>query len=125
MFVHLHIFIAIYVGVSWVKSSAQKPNSCNNFFVCHWNLNGHTAYNFEKVGPLDEHSTVNIFHIICVSECYLDPSFSSDYENLNIKGHKLIRDDHANNTKSGGVCLFFLVSLPVRIVLSHQLSVWF
>ena len=60
--------------------------------------------------------------MICVSESYLDSTFSSDNEDINIKGLKLVRADHPNIIKRGGVCANVRESLPVRVVPNHHLS---
>ena len=83
----------------------NKTNSSCKFPVCHWNLNSLAAHNFEKVALLDAYSTINKFDIICMSESYLDSTFSSDKEDINIKGYKLVRADHPNNIKRGGACV--------------------
>ena len=100
----------------------KKTNSSCKFSVCHWNLNSLAAHNFEKVGLLEAFNTINKFDIICVSESYLDLTFSSDNEDINIKGFKLVRADHPNNIKRGGVCVYVRESLPVRVVPNHHLS---
>ena len=52
--------------------------------------------------------------MIDLSESYLDASVSSDNDNLNINGYKLVRADHPENVKRGVVCVYFRESLPVR-----------
>ena len=100
----------------------NKTNSSCKFSVCHWNPDSFAAHNFEKVGLLEVHNTINVFDIICASESYLDSTFSSDNEDINMKGYKLVRADHTNNTKKGGVCAYFRESLPVLVVPNHHLS---
>ena len=100
----------------------NKTNSSCKFSVCHWKLNSLAAHNFDKVGLLEAFNTINKFDIICVSESYLDSTFSSDNEDINTKGYKLVRADHPNNIKRGGVCAYVRESLPVRVVPNHHLS---
>ena len=104
------------------SKKTKATNSSWNFFVCHWNLNSLAAHNFEKVGLLEAFYTINKFDIICVCESYLDSTFSSGNEDINIKGYKLARADHSNNIKRGGVCAYFRESLPVREITNHHLS---
>ena len=85
------------------------------------NLNSLAAHNFEKVGLLEAFNTINKFDISCVSESYLDSTFSSDNEDINIKGYKLVRADHPNNIKRGGVCAYVRESFPVWVVPNHHL----
>ena len=52
----------------------------------------------------------------------MDSTFSSDSEDINIKGYKLVRADNPNNIKGGGVCTYFIESLPVQVMPNHYLS---
>ena len=52
--------------------------------------------------------------MIGLSESDLDSLVSSDNDNLNINGFKLVRDDHPGNVKIGCVCVYFSESLPAR-----------
>ena len=45
----------------------------------------------------------------CLSETYLDSL-------LEIDGYVLVRADHPNNIKRGGVCIYYKESLPVRVI---------
>ena len=100
----------------------NKTNSSCKFSVCHWNLNSLAAHNFEEVGLLEALNTINKFDIICVFKTYLDSTFSSDNEDINTKGFKLVRTGHPNNIKRGRVCAYFSESLPVRVVPNHHLN---
>ena len=51
---------------------------------------------------------------ICLSETYLDSSIPDSL--LEIDGYNLIRLDHPNDIKTGGVCIYFKEILPVRII---------
>ena len=51
---------------------------------------------------------------ICLSETYLDSSTSDRL--LEIDGYILVRTDHPNNIKRGGVCIYYKESLPVRVI---------
>ena len=60
--------------------------------------------------------------MICLLESHLDASESSDNDNLNINGYKLVRADHPGNVKRGGVCVYFTQSLPVRCLPNSYLK---
>ena len=68
----------------------------------------------KKVRLLEAFNTINRSELICVSE--------SHNEDINVKGYKLVRADHPNNVKRGGVCACCRESLPVRVVPDHHLS---
>ena len=51
---------------------------------------------------------------ICLSETYLDSSTPDRL--LKIDGYILVRADHPNNIKRGGVCIYYKESLPVRVI---------
>ena len=53
---------------------------------------------------------------ICLSETYLDSSITSDHVCLDLEGYQLVRADHPNNVKRGGICIYYRESLPVRVI---------
>ena len=116
------LLLLFMLGDIELNSGPNKTNSSCKFSVCYWNLNSLAAHNFEKVGLLEAFNAINKFYIICVSESYLDSTFSSNNEQINIKGYKLVRADHPNNIKRGGACACFRESLPVRVVSNHHLN---
>ena len=40
----------------------------------------------------------------------------SDHISIELEGYKLVRADHLNNVKRGGVCIYYKESLPVRLI---------
>ena len=51
---------------------------------------------------------------ICLSETYLDSSTPDSL--LEIDGYILVRADHPNNIKRGGICIYYKESLPVWVL---------
>ena len=51
-----------------------KRNSCQSqsFSICHWNLNSLIAHSFPKFSLLTAYLSVNKFHIVCLSETFLN-----------------------------------------------------
>ena len=93
-----------------------------NISFCHWNLNSLTAHNFSKVSLLQAYNSSYNYDIICLSETYLDSSVTSDNDELSLNGYKLIRADHPNNVKRGGVAIYYSESLAVRILDTSYLN---
>ena len=60
------------------------------------------------------HNSVYKYDFICLSETYLDSSIPDNL--IDIEGYKLIRANHPDNIKRGGVCIYYKESLPVRII---------
>ena len=56
------------------------------------------------------------FDIICLSETYLNFESSSDISNLETAGYKIIRDNHASDTKRWGVCVYYKNTLPFKVI---------
>ena len=75
--------------------------------ICHWNLNSITTENFIKIPILQAYLTTHKFDIVCLSETYLDSTFSNDDSRLNLNGYTLLRDDHPLDVKRGGVCVYY------------------
>ena len=89
----------------------EKKNSLS---VCHWNLNSLSAHNFSKLTQLKAYNAIYKHDFICLSETYLDSSIPDNV--LDVEGYRLVRADHPNNIKRGGVCIYYKESLPVRVI---------
>ena len=76
-------------------------------------MNSLTAHNFEKVNLLEAYNTVNKFDIICLSESVLYSSILTESNNRKINEYKMVRTDHRNSIKRGGVCAYAREFLPV------------
>ena len=92
------------------------PGYSNSFSFCHWNLNSIAACNFIKMSLLQAYKAIHRFHIIYLSETYLNNSLYTDDDQLAFPGYNLIRADNPNNTKRGGVCIYYPKFLPVKII---------
>ena len=76
-----------------------------NLSCCNWNVNSLQDYN-----SLFNHD------FICISETYFDSSVIEGNRRFQLNGYNLLRADHPNNTKQGGVCIYYKESLCVREV---------
>ena len=99
------------------KNPGPEPNSCR-----HLNLNSILVHNFLILFHLRAYITVHNFDVICLLETCLYSSILHDDDNLQIPGYKLYREDHPLNIKQGGVCIYYKVSLPLKIKNIHYLQ---
>ena len=60
--------------------------------------------------------SIDKFDITCLSETYLDSSISSNDGNLEEPGYTLVRADNPSNSKRGGVCIYYLNSLQLKVI---------
>ena len=116
------LLMLLVCGNTELILGARKYETCYNLSICHWNLNSTAAHNFEKVNHLEAYNTVNKFDTICLSETYLDSSILSDNDNLVIKVYELVRDDHPDNIKRGGVCAYIKESFLARCLFNTYLK---
>ena len=60
--------------------------------------------------------SIRHFNIVCLSETLLDSTKPHNDENININGYSLLRVDHPNHIKRGGILtsMYFKKSLPLR-----------
>ena len=79
------------------------PKEKDCLSICHYNVNSLAAHNFAKLLTLEAFISVHHYDIICISESFLDSTFSPDDSALTLKGFKLIRADHPLNIKRGGI----------------------
>ena len=89
------------------------PKRSSNIKFCHWNLNGLAAHDFIKVPLVEAFITSNNFDLVCLSETFLDSTIPNDDVNTQINAYSLLRADHPNNIKRGGVCIYFKELLPL------------
>ena len=103
----------------YVESNpGPKKKEQTYFLLCHWNVNSLVAH--KKYLLLAAYNSVYKYDIICISDNFLDSTISDDDDILHMKGYNLIRADHLDNIKRGGVCLYFKKSLTLKkIELSH------
>ena len=99
-----------------------KLISKESFSICHWNLNGITAHNYTKILLLIAYIAVYKFDIICLSETFLESKTLPDEDNLDISGYNLVRSDQPSNSKRGGVCIYYKVTLPLRVINVNYLN---
>ena len=99
----------------------SNPGSRSNHCLsdCHYNVNSIVAHNFAKLSSLEAFNAVHNFDIICISESFLDSSFSSDDSALTLKGYKLVRADHPLDIRRGGY-LHLLQRNIANLVLNHH-----
>ena len=95
-----------------------KRNSCQcqSFSICHWNLNSLIVDSFAKVSLLTAYLSVNKFGVVFLSETFLNSEILTDDENLQIPGYSIARVDHLANVKCSGICVYYKISLPLKLL---------
>ena len=96
-----------------VEQSPSPVNKKSNIAFYHWKVNGLMAHNFIKVSLLQTLSVANDYDTICLTETFLDSSVENDDDRISISGYNLLRADHPNNTKRGGVCIYYKGHLAI------------
>ena len=100
-----------------IESNPGPRNSKNHLpSFCHWNLNSLPAHNFSKMLLLKAYNAIYKYDSICLSETCLNSSILSNHVSLELEGYKLVRADHPNNVRRGGVWIYYKESLPVRVI---------
>ena len=112
-------FLSIVILHDDIESNpGPKKKEQIYFSLCHWNMNSLVAD--KKISLLAAYNSIYRYDIICISESFLDSTISDDDNIFHMEGYNLIRADHPDNIKRGGVCLYFKKSLALRkIELSH------
>ena len=111
----LHFFLFLLLLCGDVHPHPGPYNKKNyNFSLCYWNVNSVKAHNFLKLSLLSSYNSIYKYDLICLSETFLDSSFPSMDERLSIDNYDLVRADHPNDVKRGGVCVYVKNSLSAR-----------
>ena len=119
---YLNIFIAYLLMICGDIEINPGPRKDLNLSICHWNLNSIAAHNFAKLSSLQAFNSIHKFDLICISETFLDSSFAIDETALDFNGYKLVRSDHPDDVKRGGVCIYYKDTLPIRFLHITNLS---
>ena len=119
---YLNIFIAYLLMICGDIEINPGPRKDQNLSICHWNLNSIAAHNFAKLSSLQAFNSIHKFDLICISETFLDSSFAIDETALDFNGYKLVRSDHPDDVKRGGVCIYYKDTLPIRFLHITNLS---
>ena len=90
----------------------QSPKYLSLTF-CRCNLNGLTAHDSIKISLLQAHITQHNYDIICLSEAFLNFSIETNGDRISIDGYNLIRPDHPDVSKRGGVCIYYKEHIPL------------
>ena len=107
----LYIFLLLRSHGDIELNPGPNKSKENNLSICHWNLNSITAHNFLKLSQLKAYISTYKHDFICLSETYLDSSTPSNI--TDIEGCKLVRSDHPDNIKRGGVCIYYKEPISV------------
>ena len=110
----VYMFITLQCHGDIKSNPGPRKLKTNNFSVRHWNLNIFSANSFSNLTQLKVYNSIYKYDFICLSETYLDSSIPDNL--IDIEGYKLIRANHPDNIKRGGVCIYYKESLPVRVI---------
>ena len=117
----LQILLVLLSGYAEINPGPKRTPKAN-LSTCHRNLNSISAHNYVKLSLLRRaYLAFHNFDIIYLST-YLNSSNSPDDETLEISGYNLVRSDHPLNSKHGGVCIYYINYLPLRIISVNYLS---
>lgn len=59
-----------------------------------------------RIKVLEVYNTVSKLETFCLLESCLDSYLLSDNDDLIVKGNNLVKDDHTDDVKRGGVCAY-------------------
>ena len=88
--------------------------------ISHWNLNGIAANNFAKISLLEAYNAVHDFDVTCISETFLDSSYSNDDDDdvrLDLNGYNLSRSD-CSVKYTDFTCTWYVTCYYVNILVS-------
>ena len=63
--------------------------------------------NFVKIPLLEAYAITHNFDVVCLSETFLDSSYSNDDPRLQLSRYSLVRAHHPMGTKQGGVSIYY------------------
>ena len=109
------IMILLLLSGNVHPNPGPKRDKDYNFSVCSWNIGSISAHNFSKLSLLSSYNSIFNYDLICLCETFLDSSFPHDDPRINLDGYDLIRADHPNDVKRGGVCVYVKNFLATKV----------
>ena len=82
------LIVLIICDDTELNPGPKKDKIYDNFWLCHWNLNGIAAPDFCKLSLFEAYNAHHMYEIIHLSETYLDSSVPFDDSRLNLSGCK-------------------------------------
>ena len=119
---YILVFVNLLLIICGDIETNPGPNDTYNLSLCHWNLNSIMAHNFSKLTALAAFNSIHKFDIICLSETFLNSSYKTEDDALALNGYTLIRADHPDDIRRGGVCIYYKEALPIKIININYLS---
>ena len=106
-----------------IESNPRPKNKqVNNISCCHWNINSLLAQNLSKISQIEAYNPLYSHNLIGISGTYFNSTILEGDKGFRLNGYNLLRADHSNITKRGGVCIYYKESLGVREVKLSNLS---
>ena len=102
------VFIKIYLS-----GDVELNPGDNHFTFLNWNLNSITKDNFDRAQLLEAHNSIYGYDLISICETNLNDTI--EVPNDLIKDYTFVHCNNPNNTKHGGVGLFYKNTLPVKV----------
>ena len=107
-FIILLTFIYIYSFLQCHGNIELNPGlrklEINSFSNSHCNLKSLAAHKFSKLTQIIAYNSIYKHDFICLSETYLNSLIPDNL--IDIEGYKVIRADHLDNIKKGGVFIY-------------------
>ena len=107
-FIILLTFIYIYSFLQCHGNIELNPGlrklEINSFSNCHCNLKSSAAHKFSKRTQIIAYNSIYKHDFICLSETYLNSLIPDNF--IDIEWYKVIRADHLDNIKRGGVFIY-------------------
>ena len=119
-FIHLLLLLLQHGDIE--SNPGPKNKQVNNLSCCHWNVNSLLAQNLSKISQIEGYNSLYSYDFICVSETYFYSRILEGDKSFHLNGYKLFRADYPNNTKQGGVCIYYKESMGVCEVKLSNLS---
>ena len=122
----IHLLLLLLQHGDTESNPAPKNKQVNSLFYCGWNVNSLLVQNMSKISQNEAYNSLYSHDSICISETYSDSTILEGDKSFHLNVYNLLRADHSNSAKQGGVCIYYKESQGVREVkLSTQVNVLF
>jgi len=104
----------VFIKLILANDVEINPGYNNNLFTfCNWNINSLGKEDFSRINLIKAHNS--LFHYDLISLCETSLNDTIDIPPQMLDDYTFISSNNPNNTKHGGVGLFFKSSLPIIV----------
>ena len=109
-----YFYLVLLILLSGDIEVNPGPNRNGFLKFCHWNLNSICAREQIKISLIEAYNSIHRYDIFAISETMLVDTVHNDDILIEGFSREIFRSDHADNLRSGTVCIYYRDGLSIK-----------